>query len=47
MQQNIALQTAMTRKVTIQELTLALTAKNHSPTLLNSDFLKYQWHRST
>jgi hypothetical protein len=31
----------MTPKVTIQELALALTAKNHSPTLLNSDFLKY------
>jgi hypothetical protein len=35
------LQTAMTPKITIQELALALTAKNHSPTLLNSDFLKY------
>jgi len=31
----------MTPKVTIQELALSLTAKNHSPTLLNSDFLKY------
>ena len=31
----------MTPTVTIQELALALTAKNHSPTLLNSDFLKY------
>jgi hypothetical protein len=31
----------MTPKVTIQELAIALTAKNHSPTLLNSDFLKY------
>jgi hypothetical protein len=31
----------MTPKVTIQELALALTAKNHSPTFLNSDFLKY------
>jgi hypothetical protein len=27
--------------LTIQELGLTLTAKNHSPTLLNSDFLKY------
>ena len=27
--------------LTIQELALTLTAKNHSPTLLNSDFLKY------
>jgi len=41
MQQNTTLQTAMTPKVAIQELALALTAKNHSPTLLNSDFLKY------
>jgi hypothetical protein len=31
----------MTPTVTIQELALALTAKNYSPTLLNSDFLKY------
>jgi hypothetical protein len=31
----------MTPKITIQELALALTAKNHSPTLLNADFLKY------
>ena len=31
----------MTPKITIQELALALTAKNHSPALLNSDFLKY------
>ena len=31
----------MTPIITIQELALALTAKNHSPTLLNSDFLKY------
>jgi hypothetical protein len=31
----------MIPKLTIQELALALTAKNHSPTLLNSDFLKY------
>jgi len=41
MQQNTALQTAMTPKVTIQELAIALTAKKHSPALLNSDFLKY------
>jgi len=27
--------------ITIQELALSLTAKNHSPTLLNSDFLKH------
>jgi len=31
----------MTPKITIQELALALTVKNHSPTLLNSDFLKH------
>jgi hypothetical protein len=31
----------MKPKITIQELALALIAKNHSPTLLNSDFLKY------
>jgi len=31
----------MTPKITIQELALSLTAKNHSPTLLNWDFLKY------
>ncbi|MEG4506108.1 hypothetical protein QUA81_20900 [Microcoleus sp. F6_B4] len=41
MQQNTALPTTMTPKVTIQELAISLTAKNHSPTLLNSDFLKY------
>ena len=34
-------QTIMKPKITIQELALSLTAKNHSPTLLNSDFLKY------
>lgn len=31
----------MKPKITIQELALSLTAKNHSPTLLNSDFLKH------
>jgi hypothetical protein len=31
----------MKPKITIQELALSLSAKNHSPTLLNSDFLKY------
>jgi hypothetical protein len=31
----------MKPKVTIQELAIALSAKHHSPTLLNSDFLKY------
>jgi hypothetical protein len=31
----------MKQKIAIQELALSLTAKNHSPTLLNSDFLKY------
>jgi hypothetical protein len=31
----------MKPKITIQELALSLTAKNHSPTLLNADFLKY------
>jgi hypothetical protein len=31
----------MQPKITIQELALSLTAKNHSPTLLNSDFLKH------
>jgi hypothetical protein len=31
----------MKPKITIQELALSLTAKNHSPTLLNSDFLRY------
>jgi hypothetical protein len=31
----------MKQKIAIQELALSLTAKNHSPTLLNSDFLKH------